>query len=132
MAISNRSLLHLEHPPAPKVPTRHGISVIPPVPFEISGTAKAHRPKDQVKEPDRAKSRKARHADCRPHPVAISVLLAVLLSELVASGAKAADLPLPAPSRYDADPPYAHWGAVYIGPNGGFGLGGGFNYRFSW
>jgi hypothetical protein len=93
---------------------------------------KAHRPKDQVKEPDRAKSRKARHADCRPHPVAISVLLAVLLSELVASGAKAADLPLPAPSRYDADPPYAHWGAVYIGLNGGFGLGGGFNYRFSW
>jgi hypothetical protein len=88
-----------------------------------------------VKEPPRAKSRKARHADCRPHPVAIAVLLAVLaavlLSELVANGAKAADLPLPAPSRYDADPPYAHWGGVYIGLNGGFGLGGGFNYRFS-
>jgi outer membrane immunogenic protein len=75
----------------------------------------------------RAKSRKAWSADCPARRAAVSVLLAalvaVLLSHLAASGAKAADLPLPAPSRYDADAPYTHWGGVYLGLNGGFGLG---------
>ena len=88
--------------------------------------------KDHVKEPARATSRKAWNSDCPVRPVVVFVLLPVLLSVLLsnllsnlgASGsAAAADLPLPAPSRYDSDAPYTHWGGIYLGLNGGFGLG---------
>jgi len=47
----------------------------------------------------------------------------LLLSVAGASPVVAADLPLPAPPRYDAEAPYAYWGGVYLGANGGFGLG---------
>jgi outer membrane immunogenic protein len=47
----------------------------------------------------------------------------VLLSIAGASPVVAADLPLPSPARYDAEVPYAHWGGVYLGLNGGFGSG---------
>jgi outer membrane immunogenic protein len=47
----------------------------------------------------------------------------VFLSVVGASRVVAADLPLPSQPRYEADAPYAHWGGVYLGLNGGFGLG---------
>lgn len=77
-----------------------------------------------MKEPSSATNRKAWNSECRLWAFAALILLSVPLpSALGASRAEAADLPLPAPSRYDADAPYAHWGGIYLGLNGGFGLG---------
>jgi len=47
----------------------------------------------------------------------------VFLSVIGVSRAAAADLPLPSQPYYDANAPYAHWGGVYVGLNGGYGLG---------
>jgi len=49
---------------------------------------------------------------------------ALLLLSLAGLGpAVGADLPLPPSPRFDAEPPYAHWGGIYLGLNGGFSLG---------
>jgi outer membrane immunogenic protein len=42
---------------------------------------------------------------------------------IAVSRAAAADFPLPSQPIADANAPYAHWGGVYLGLNGGFGLG---------
>jgi outer membrane immunogenic protein len=47
----------------------------------------------------------------------------IFLSVIGVSRAAAADLPLPSQPHYDANAPYAHWGGVYVGLNGGYGLG---------
>ena len=47
----------------------------------------------------------------------------VFLSVVGVSRAAAADFPLPSPPNYDVNAPYAHWGGVYVGLNGGYGLG---------
>ncbi len=59
---------------------------------------------------------------------AFSVALVLSLSLLGAKGALAADLPLPGgapipPSSYYPISPPVNWGGVYIGLNGGYGLG---------
>jgi outer membrane immunogenic protein len=59
------------------------------------------------------------------------VRLSVALLVLLASGsgaAWAADFPLPAseprpPAVYDANGPYTNWAGIYLGLNGGYGLG---------
>jgi outer membrane immunogenic protein len=59
------------------------------------------------------------------------VRLSVALLVLLASGsgaAWAADFPLPAseprpPAIYDANGPYTNWAGIYLGLNGGYGLG---------
>jgi outer membrane immunogenic protein len=53
----------------------------------------------------------------------------MLLSVLGSGPALAADFPLPAgeparvPAIYDANGPYTNWAGVYLGLNGGYGLG---------
>jgi outer membrane immunogenic protein len=47
----------------------------------------------------------------------------VFLAVAGASPVAAADLPVPSPPHYDVDASYGHWGGVYLGLNGGFGLG---------
>ena len=59
---------------------------------------------------------------------AFAVALILSLSLLGAQRALAADLPLPGgaplpPSSYYPVPPPINWGGVYIGLNGGYGLG---------
>jgi outer membrane immunogenic protein len=47
----------------------------------------------------------------------------LFLSVVGVSRAGAADLPLPSPLNFDASAPYTHWGGVYVGLNGGYGVG---------
>src|SRR5580700_10789287 len=59
---------------------------------------------------------------------AAAVALVLSLSLLAAEGALAADVPLPGgapipPSSYYPISPPVNWGGVYIGLNGGYGLG---------
>jgi outer membrane immunogenic protein len=58
-----------------------------------------------------------------------SCVALVLLLAFGSSAARAADFPLPAsesarpPTVYDANGPYKNWAGIYLGLNGGYGLG---------